>query len=112
MGPSLPAVTDLLVTAVESNEGVTLQSKDLEEEAAFPSADVLDDEEDLSPMDNDDDDDDENDVGGYTVENSYLEEKEEACLALRELASHSSLCLLYTSPSPRDATLSRMPSSA
>mgnify|MGYP003314351074 CR=1 FL=1 len=26
--------------------------------------------------------------------------------------SHSSVCLLYTSPSPRDATLSRMPSSA
>ena len=25
---------------------------------------------------------------------------------------YSSVCLLYTSPSPRDATLSRMPSSA
>ena len=25
---------------------------------------------------------------------------------------HLSICLLYTSPSPRDATLSRMPSSA
>ena len=25
---------------------------------------------------------------------------------------HGSFCLLYTSPSPRDATLSRMPSSA
>ena len=25
---------------------------------------------------------------------------------------HETLCLLYTSPSPRDATLSRMPSSA
>ena len=25
---------------------------------------------------------------------------------------HHQLCLLYTSPSPRDATLSRMPSSA
>ena len=25
---------------------------------------------------------------------------------------HSKICLLYTSPSPRDATLSRMPSSA
>ena len=25
---------------------------------------------------------------------------------------HGSICLLYTSPSPRDATLSRMPSSA
>ena len=28
------------------------------------------------------------------------------------VASQSSGCLLYTSPSPRDATLSRMPSSA
>ena len=25
---------------------------------------------------------------------------------------HTNICLLYTSPSPRDATLSRMPSSA
>ena len=32
---------------------------------------------------------------------------------LKNLGSdHSSACLLYTSPSPRDATLSRMPSSA
>ena len=28
------------------------------------------------------------------------------------LANHHMICLLYTSPSPRDATLSRMPSSA
>ena len=27
-------------------------------------------------------------------------------------ADHAGACLLYTSPSPRDATLSRMPSSA
>ena len=30
----------------------------------------------------------------------------------REEINRSSACLLYTSPSPRDATLSRMPSSA
>ena len=30
----------------------------------------------------------------------------------REVADHIYFCLLYTSPSPRDATLSRMPSSA
>ena len=30
----------------------------------------------------------------------------------RSLASRFAPCLLYTSPSPRDATLSRMPSSA
>ena len=31
---------------------------------------------------------------------------------LRKAGSEFSICLLYTSPSPRDATLSRMPSSA
>ena len=30
----------------------------------------------------------------------------------REKPSKDAACLLYTSPSPRDATLSRMPSSA
>ena len=29
-----------------------------------------------------------------------------------EIEEHFGFCLLYTSPSPRDATLSRMPSSA
>ena len=32
--------------------------------------------------------------------------------ALKALGENPSTCLLYTSPSPRDATLSRMPSSA
>ena len=31
---------------------------------------------------------------------------------LRDIVSKMNICLLYTSPSPRDATLSRMPSSA
>ena len=33
-------------------------------------------------------------------------------LSPRDWAYHTMICLLYTSPSPRDATLSRMPSSA
>ena len=32
--------------------------------------------------------------------------------SLNGLMLHHNVCLLYTSPSPRDATLSRMPSSA
>ena len=32
--------------------------------------------------------------------------------AVLEAEDDSDICLLYTSPSPRDATLSRMPSSA
>ena len=40
---------------------------------------------------------------------SKLEEKKQV-LSLEELSSK--ICLLYTSPSPRDRLLSRMPSSA
>ena len=41
------------------------------------------------------------------VESSTLDEA-----MVSHFSSRSGLCLLYTSPSPRDATLSRMPSSA
>ena len=34
------------------------------------------------------------------------------CLTLQNIKKYNIICLLYTSPSPRDATLSRMPSSA
>ena len=33
-------------------------------------------------------------------------------IVVHDMAALHSFCLLYTSPSPRDATLSRMPSSA
>ena len=41
----------------------------------------------------------------YTAVREFVENSLDAC-------DHSGICLLYTSPSPRDATLSRMPSSA
>ena len=41
-----------------------------------------------------------------------LDDGDSARVILRELMASSETCLLYTSPSPRDATLSRMPSSA
>ena len=39
----------------------------------------------------------------------YIEQKDKEVFTIVELFND---CLLYTSPSPRDATLSRMPSSA
>ena len=39
-------------------------------------------------------------------------DREQRESVIGELCSQSKACLLYTSPSPRDATLSRMPSSA
>ena len=44
--------------------------------------------------------------------NASDEERWEAQIQLQKLPRNASPCLLYTSPSPRDATLSRMPSSA
>ena len=49
----------------------------------------------------------------YSIERMEL--RQEAFLKLKDkyfTLKHSKNCLLYTSPSPRDATLSRMPSSA
>ena len=50
-------------------------------------------------------------AGLYAPENGkiFLEDQNIAGLKPHELFN---ICLLYTSPSPRDATLSRMPSSA
>ena len=56
--------------------------------------------------------------GYFILERAVSEEQlkilREACDHLIEAmhAEMDRLCLLYTSPSPRDATLSRMPSSA
>ena len=49
-------------------------------------------------------------IGVYFSKISYQEHEK---LGHAELQGHQAMsCLLYTSPSPRDATLSRMPSSA
>ena len=45
-------------------------------------------------------------------EQSWLEQVSDACDFLLQEAASSGSCLLYTSPSPRDRTRSRMPSSA
>ena len=59
-------------------------------------------------------------IGLLPVENASIVEKhisdcDSCCETLLNLSSADDTfvgCLLYTSPSPRDATLSRMPSSA
>ena len=51
----------------------------------------------------------------FAISFSFLENTEVDVTVggvLKTLGTHYNICLLYTSPSPRDATLSRMPSSA
>ena len=49
-------------------------------------------------------------IAEYSTKNDVG--KSEATKAVESLFDIITSCLLYTSPSPRDATLSRMPSSA
>ena len=51
-------------------------------------------------------------VGGSAVSVAFQEVREEALRCERESENKFKICLLYTSPSPRDRTRSRMPSSA
>ena len=47
-----------------------------------------------------------------TVPKEHVVEKNKVLLDLKKFQEDDYICLLYTSPSPRDATTSRMPSSA
>jgi hypothetical protein len=87
---ALQVIIPILMKAVANNEGVTVATKDDDDESAFPAGDLLD--EDVSPMDIEDDD--ESDGAGYTLENPYLQEKREACLALGELALQARYCYI------------------
>ena len=49
---------------------------------------------------------------GKTLTKEYLDAAKAAGTVQRETTKLNSTCLLYTSPSPRDGLLSRMPSSA
>ena len=51
-------------------------------------------------------------VGVETTHNRGFTPEELSVDCANKIISISQSCLLYTSPSPRDATLSRMPSSA
>ena len=46
-------------------------------------------EEDIDCDDEDEEDDNDDEAAGFTVENAYLEEKEDACCSLGELAENT-----------------------
>ncbi|XP_074549927.1 importin-4 [Halichoeres trimaculatus] len=86
--PHLTAITTIMQLALKSNEGITAH---LEEDKAF----VLLDEEDDDDDDHEEKDDqilgDEpetevHDVAGFSVENAYIDEKEDACESLGDIA--------------------------
>ncbi|XP_015586290.1 importin-4 [Cephus cinctus] len=92
MAVVLPQIIEQMIKSIQSSEGIVAHFKD-DENTAFPVYEDLSDnenadEEDIENTDNEEDDDDE-DVAGYSVENAYIEEKEEAVLALKEIAQYT-----------------------
>ncbi|XP_058803486.1 importin-4-like [Phymastichus coffea] len=84
----LPVIIEYMITSVKSSEGILTHVKDDDSTVYLSNQQESDrDEEDIEDTDNEDDDDE--DFVGYSVENAYVEEKEEAILALREIAENT-----------------------
>ncbi|XP_035512460.1 importin-4 [Morone saxatilis] len=86
--PHLTAITTVMLLALKSNEGITAH---LEEDKTFVLLDDDDDddnegEKDVDDFLEDDAETDIHDVAGFSVENAYIDEKEDACDALGEIA--------------------------
>ncbi|XP_071384447.1 importin-4 isoform X3 [Centroberyx affinis] len=86
--PHLTAITTVMLLALKSNEGVMAH---LEEDKTFVLLDDDDDDDEEDEKDGDailedEPETDIHDVAGFTVENAYIDEKEDACDSLGEIA--------------------------
>uniref|UniRef100_A0A7N6A917 TOG domain-containing protein n=1 Tax=Anabas testudineus TaxID=64144 RepID=A0A7N6A917_ANATE len=85
--PHLTAITTVMLLALKSNEGIT-------EDKTFVLLDDDDDDEneeeekDAEDFLEDETEADVHDVAGFSVENAYIDEKEDACDALGEIFPH------------------------
>ncbi|CAL1596751.1 unnamed protein product [Knipowitschia caucasica] len=90
--PHLTNITTVMVLALKSNDGITAH---VEEDKTFVLLDDEDDDEeeheekDVSDFMGDDSEADIKDISQFTVENAYMNEKEDACEALGEIALHT-----------------------
>ncbi|XP_055942635.1 importin-4-like [Argiope bruennichi] len=94
MAPYLNTIVERMLESVKSLEGISISTSCGDRNTAFTLFEDEDDEEKENGDMNDDnienledaEDEDDDDVTGYNVENAYVEEKEGACLALKEMS--------------------------
>ncbi|KAG7216784.1 hypothetical protein INR49_021182 [Caranx melampygus] len=94
--PHLTAITTVMLLALKSNEGITAH---IEEDKTFVLLDDDDDDDKGEEKDSDDFLEDEpetdvHDIAGFSVENAYIDEKEDACDALGEIAFNTGAAFL------------------
>uniref|UniRef100_A0A8C7VA85 Importin 4 n=1 Tax=Oncorhynchus mykiss TaxID=8022 RepID=A0A8C7VA85_ONCMY len=86
LSPHLTAITTIMLLSLKSTEGVTAH---LEEDKTFVLLDDDDDDDDAEGdaiLDDEGADTVDPDTAGFSVENAYIDEKEDACDALGEIA--------------------------
>ncbi|XP_067002902.2 importin-4 [Anabrus simplex] len=88
MATVLPTIVELMLDSLKSVEGIVPHYKE-EDNPAFPVYEDLSDNAEEEDIENVSEEEEDDEVAGYSVENAYVEEKEEACLALRELALYT-----------------------
>ncbi|GFQ72607.1 importin-4 [Trichonephila clavata] len=92
MNPYLNTIIERMLETLKSAEGISVSTITGDANTAFTLfEDGEDDEKENGAMSDEnleeaDDDEDDDDITGYNVENAYIEEKEGACLALKEMA--------------------------
>ncbi|XP_041375551.1 importin-4-like [Gigantopelta aegis] len=90
MGESLEKMINYILQSIKSMEGFTPYYKEKEAESVINEEEFKEEEEDIGDADDEEDDQ----VEGISVMNSYLDEKEDACAALGELAENTGAAFL------------------
>ncbi|KAJ8865995.1 hypothetical protein PR048_033519 [Dryococelus australis] len=88
MGSFLPVIVQFMLTSLRSSEGIVAHFRE-EDNGAYQVCEELSDTPEEEDIENESEEEEDEDITGYSVENAYVDEKEEACLALKELAQHS-----------------------
>ncbi len=85
MMPVLPKITELLLHSCNSKEGISFEFKD----ASDLQLEDLSDDDDISLNSTHGTSDEAEKIKAINVENAYMEEKEQAVLALKEICKHA-----------------------
>ncbi|XP_062916193.1 importin-4 [Mobula hypostoma] len=89
MAPHLEKMTTVMLLSIKSTEGVTAHY-DINSKTFLLLDDDLDEDEPIT----EEEDEDDADITGFSVENAYLDEKEDACDALGEIAVNTGVAFM------------------
>ncbi|XP_004463436.1 LOW QUALITY PROTEIN: importin-4 [Dasypus novemcinctus] len=91
LAPYLPQITTLMLLSLRSTEGIVPQ---YDGSNSFLLFDESDGEEEEELMEEDMEEEDDSEISGYSVENAFFDEKEDACAALGEISVNASAAFL------------------